>query len=622
MREHDVPEPRRAPRRAGFDTLANVNVLAASAVVDELVRAGLREVCISPGSRSAPLTLAFDADERVSTTVHVDERCGGFYALGLARASRRPVALVCTSGSAAAHYLPAVIEAFETGIPLVVLTADRPVPLLDSGSPQTTDQYSLFGTHVRRFQDVECPRSEARWMRWLRGRVCRVMEFAQTGRPGPVHMNFHFDEPLSGIQEGAERLRALAKEDPLAAYGRPGGRPFSPWAGAELRPSGPALEELEELVRTKDRGVIVVGPLDANSEESEAIRFLARSLGVPVLVDPLSGLRSVGVDEDFLITSYDAFLRDEEVAGGLAPEWVLRLGRVPTSKALVRWMDRHRDAALVVVDEQGRREDPNHSGAFFIRARTAATCGLLGTVLRAGYELSGVRREWSAAWRAADSAAAGVLSRGAADAPAGFEGRLVPMLAECLPAGTTLLAASSMPIRELDTFLRPTSRPLRLLSNRGVNGIDGLVSTTLGVAAATEGPTVGLLGDLAFLHDLSGLAAVARTGVCATIIVINNGGGGIFQYLPVAETEAPTDELFVAEHEHSFAAAAELYGLDYFCPRGEDELAALLHTSPNSGTARLVELVVAREASAARHKALWAAAAAAARQVLTSPERG
>ena len=167
MREHDVPEPRRAPRRAGFDTLANVNVLAASAVVDELVRAGLREVCISPGSRSAPLTLAFDADERVSTTVHVDERCGGFYALGLARASRRPVALVCTSGSAAAHYLPAVIEAFETGIPLVVLTADRPVPLLDSGSPQTTDQYSLFGTHVRRFQDVECPRSEARWMRWL-----------------------------------------------------------------------------------------------------------------------------------------------------------------------------------------------------------------------------------------------------------------------------------------------------------------------------------------------------------------------------------------------------------------------------------------------------------------------
>jgi len=589
-----------------FDRLANVNIMAASAAIDELVRCGLRDVCISPGSRSAPLTLAFNGDQRVRTHVHVDERCAGFYALGVARATRRPVALVCTSGSAAGHYLPAVIEAYETGVPLVVITADRPLELLDSGSPQTTDQYGLFGNHVQCFQAIECPRPEARWMRWLRGRICRVLEAAQTARPGPVHLNFHFDEPLSTVQVDSDRLHALAEADSIAAFGRPDGRPFSPWASAELRPSGSALEELAELVRSKERGVLVVGPLDANSEESQAIAFLARALGVPVLADPLSGLRRPAASGVALITAYDAFLREDGVAVELEPEWILRLGRVPTSKALVQWMARHHAARLVVVDEQGRREDPNHSGALFVRARTAATCGVLGTAIRAGFTPSEHRNEWTNKWVRVDEAAAGTLSLGCADAPDSFEGRLVELLGTELPEGSTLLAASSMPIRELDTFLRGGESALRVVSNRGVNGIDGLVSTAFGIGSAVEGPMVALLGDLAFLHDVGGLAAVARSGATGTLLIVNNGGGGIFDYLPVAETSAPTGEFFVAEHGHAFHGAAELYGLEYHAPTNVEDLALLLRRSSRN-KARIIELVVDRKSSVAYHKALWTA---------------
>ncbi len=618
MRTRSETRTGRRARRDGFEATANRNALAAAAMMDELVRAGVRDVCVSPGSRNAPLVLAAEANADLGVHVHVDERCGSFYALGLARAARRPVALVCTSGSAAAHWHPAVIEAFETGVPLILLTADRPPELRDVGAPQTTQQHGLYGEHVLRFQAIGLPRPTADWMRWLRGRVCRLVEIAQGPPAGPVHVDVHFDEPLSAARIDGDVPDALVAGDPVAAFGRPDGRPFAPWAPAELRPSGAALEELAELARSRPRGAIVVGPLDANDEERAAIAFLARATGLPLLADPLSGLRRPAPEGVATIGSYDAFLRDGDVAAALRPEWILRLGRMPTSKALTQWMGRHRDARLVVVDQDGRREDPNHAGALFVRARTAATCGVLGTAVRdAGATAdpgpADARAAWTARWRAADAAAAEALAAGCGDesAPDHFEGGIVDLLAELLPADATILAASSMPVRELDAFLRPDGRPLRVLSNRGVNGIDGLVSTAFGVDAGADGPMVALLGDLATLHDVGGFAAVPRLGRGGTILVINNGGGGIFSYLPLARTGANVDDLFATQHDLGFRGAAQMFGLEYLAPATTAELRRHLEDT-RAEDARLIEIVVDRDASVAHHRVLWAAGAAAA----------
>ena len=394
-------------------------------------------------------------------------------------------------------------------------------------------------------------------------------------------------------------------------HGRPDGRPFAQWASAELRPSGPALEQIAGLVRGQARGVIVVGPMDATLEEATAIPFLADALRVPVLVDPLSGLRRPAHGAAELITSYDGFLRSEPVAEALRPAWILRLGRVPTSKALVQWMHRHRDAELVVIDDQGRHDDPNHAGALFVRARTAALCGVLGTAVRGRLCEQPDRTRWLDRWRRVDRAAGHALQDD--DGPL-LEDRLVRLLGEQAPAHAVLHVASSMPVRELDSFLRPGSRPLRVLSSRGVNGIDGQVSTALGTAAARVGPVWALLGDLSTLHDVGGLAAAARLDLDATIVVVNNGGGAIFEYLPLAQTEAPMDELFVATHEHRFEQAAAMFGLDYLAPTTSAELAQALAT-PAKGV-RIIEVAVDRRASVARHLDLWTRAAAAAETAL------
>ncbi|MCP4871532.1 MAG: 2-succinyl-5-enolpyruvyl-6-hydroxy-3-cyclohexene-1-carboxylic-acid synthase [Proteobacteria bacterium] len=604
-----------ARRRRQFDPLANRNVLASTAIFDELARAGVRDVCMSPGSRNAPLAISADARADLNVHVHVDERCASFFALGLARAGRRPVALVCTSGSAAAHWYPAVIEAYETGVPLILITADRPPELRDIGAPQTTQQHSMYGDHVLRFGAIGLPRPESDWLRWLRGRICRMVEIAQGPTAGPVHLDVHFDEPLSAVTIEGDVPASLIEADPVAVHGRPDGRPFAPWAPAEFRPSGAALEEMADLVRTQPRGVIVVGPLDAQDEERAAIAFLARAAGVPVLTDPLSGLRRPAPAGIASITSYDAFLRGDAVAQALKPDWILRLGRMPTSKALTQWMGRHRDARLVVVDEQGRREDPNHAGALFVRARTAATCGVLGTAVRDLAATSDERDAWTARWKAVDGAASDALEGGCLDAPDHFEGGIIGLLSQLLPADATLLAASSMPVRELDAFLRPDGRPLRILANRGVNGIDGLVSTAFGIDAASDGPMVALLGDLATLHDLGGFAAVARLGSTGTIIVVNNAGGGIFSYLPLAKTDAPMDTLFATEHDLGFRHTAAMFGLEYLAPATTAELAEHLADCTND-RARLIEIIVDKDDSVAHHRLLWAAAAAAAEAAL------
>jgi 2-succinyl-5-enolpyruvyl-6-hydroxy-3-cyclohexene-1-carboxylate synthase len=456
-----------------------------------------------------------------------------------------------------------------------------------------------------------------------------------------VHLNLAFDEPLSAADSEGAALAALAAAEPAAVWGRPDGAPWAPATAA-----GPAVLPPDEMQRLAERlrggrGLVVAGPLGADEISPPSVLAFARACGAPLLADALSGLRGArlaGVpprpapsspglpskEPSPILSAADLFLRDASLAQALRPDWILRLGRTPTSKAVQRWMAQHGEAPQFVVDSRGRREDPEHLGVRFLRAEPAPL--LLG-LARALAESPDPGGAWAASWQAAESAARAEVEAAVADGTAPPEAVLVRELADRLPAAARMLAASSMPVRELESFLAPAS-PARgcpdIAANRGLNGIDGLVSTLFGMAAARGpgAPVVGLLGDLAMLHDLGGLAAAPRLGLAPSFVVLNNGGGAIFEHLPVAATGAPMAELFVAEHSLAFEGAARMFGLDYRVSDEPREI-ALAASAPSSGRARLLELRVDRARSREAHQLLWRrasqASAAAARNVHPNP---
>ncbi len=586
----------------------NRNLLATRVLIDELVRCGVRDLCLSPGSRSAPIALAAHGDDRIAVTVHTDERCGSFFALGLARAAGRPVALCCTSGTAGANYLPAVIEAAQSRIPLVILTADRPPELLDCGAPQTMNQADLFGRHVRFAQAIGEPRPEASWLRWLRTRVDRAVEAATGTHAGPVHLDLHFSEPLSAAIVDGGVSGAIAQQDPAGALGRSDGRPLSPWTESLPTVARIDLNRIGERLGSARRPVIIAGPSAVRDLAGyEAVLGLAQLLGAPILADPLSRLRT-GTGSP-VISGYDAFLRSPAVADALVPDVVLHLGRTPTCKHTWLWLERHRGVHRIAIDPSLEREDPSLGGTEFVRADAGWVAAALAPRMRRSMADS----EWLQRWVEADAAVDVARAEVFEDGPSSFEPHLFEALSEAMPGNGRLLVASSMPIRQLDAFW--AGGPQQVVANRGVNGIDGLVSTAFGTAAADESrPTWAVIGDLALLHDLGGLIAAPRLGLGLVLVVINNGGGGIFSYLPLASTEAAEaggalEPLFLTPHATTFESAAQMFGLDYTRPTNREELREAL--TQVDGRTRLVEFTVNREDSVDGHRRFWAQVAEA-----------
>jgi 2-succinyl-5-enolpyruvyl-6-hydroxy-3-cyclohexene-1-carboxylate synthase len=506
------------------------------AFVDELVRCGLREACTSPGSRSTPLVLTLAREARVRATSHLDERCAAFFALGLAKASGVPPVLACTSGTAAANYAPAVIEAHEARVPLLVLTADRPPELRDVGAGQTIDQVKLYGSAAKWFFEVDDhPASPAR-VRWLRQLACRAFWTAVDGRPGPVHLNFAFREPLIPDPGGV----------PDIASGREGGRPWVTRPRTRVEAGEALLDGLAGELRARPRALVVAGRAERDPGLGPAVAAFCERAGLPLLAEPLSGARRGAA----AIAHYDALLRDAGWAGAHAPELVLRVGDLPTSKPLRTWLA-GLDALQVSFDPEAAWQDPAGAVGTIVAADPRAVLDAL--------DAPPAGAGWLDDWRAADRAAA----RAIADVlgPAGLsEPRVAAELGAGLPADATLVVASSMPVRDVETFFPARPDPFRVLSNRGANGIDGTVSTAFGVAAASAGPTVLLIGDVALAHDVGGLLAARRTGTKLVIVLLDNDGGGIFHFLPVAGEGREFVDHVATPHGLDFAHAAALYG--------------------------------------------------------------
>lgn len=559
--------------------------------VDELVRSGVRDTVISPGSRSTPIALLAAEHPRMRTWTIVDERSAAFFALGLAKAKRGPVALLCTSGTAAANYYPAVAEAFIGRVPLVVLTADRPHELREVGAPQTIRQIGAYGDHVKWFFEMPIPEADDNMIRHARMTASRAAAVSAAAPQGPVHLNFPLREPL---------LPNLSSPS-LWSGGREEERTYTIVSGRSGAVSDEQIGEAVAEWSAHERGVIICGPHDEPGY-AEAVASLAELLQYPILSDPLSQLRSGRHPQDAVIDGYDAFLRDERTAALLAPEVIVRFGAMPVSKALLQYIQRHPNARMTVVDEGEGWRDPTLLAARMISAEPGALCRAAAERLhRRVPHRNG--SGWMNCWRELQEMARSTMGE-ALEFQALFEGRTFMELRELLPSGSVLYVGNSMPIRDLDTFFAATGKDVRILGNRGANGIDGLISSALG-ASVSGAPTVLVLGDLAFHHDMSGLLAAKLHGLSLTIVLINNDGGGIFSFLPQAELpERRFEQLFGTPAGLDYAHAAAMYGGVFTRIASWEQFRSALARSFAEGGLHIIEIPTERRSNVAMHREL------------------
>jgi 2-succinyl-5-enolpyruvyl-6-hydroxy-3-cyclohexene-1-carboxylate synthase len=548
------------------------------ALCDEFARCGMTDACTSPGSRSSPIVLSLVREQRIRCFSHIDERSAGFFALGAAKAAGRPVALACTSGTAAANYTPAVIEAHEARIPLIVLTADRPPELRDLGAGQTIDQLKLYGSAVKWFVELGVHEATPENLRWIRQLACRAYITAGEGRPGPVHINLPFRDPLI---LGNEVL-------PPDGTGRPGGRPLV--TATPLTPTAAPLRALPP------HGIVVAGRQERDAALGQTIARFAERADYPLLADPLSGARHGPA----AIARYDLLLRDEAFTASARPDLVIRVGDLPTSKPLRTWLASLQDVEQIAFDPEDAWQDPAATLSERLLADPGAT-------LDAWAPTTPADPDWLAQWRAADDAATTVIQR-ALGSDELSEPFVAARLGEWLPPEATLFVASSMPIRDVELYFGAHELAPRVLSNRGANGIDGTVSSAFGVAAVSGGPVALLIGDVALAHDIGGLLAARRHDLALTIVLLNNDGGGIFHFLPVAGETDAFEEHVATPHGLDFTHAAALYGLGYTRATTAQQLKEAIAGSIGQRTTDIIEVRTDREENLALHRRLAAAA--------------
>lgn len=563
-------------------------------LVDSLAAGGVRDACLAPGSRSAPLALLLDAHPAVAVWTHLDERSAGFFALGLARARRAPVALVATSGTAAANLLPAVVEACLSHVPLVVLTADRPPELRDAGAAQTIYQVGLYGRYAKWSHELAVPsRAGDDDAGYAFSVAARATLAARTSPAGPVHLNVPLREPL--VHENATLPRYALTSLGVAV---PAPRP----------PDPTAVDALAADLAAVERGLIVAGPQDDPALPA-AVARLARVTGYPVLADPLSLVRFGTHDRALVVDAYDEFLRDERLAADLVPEIFLRLGDTPTSKPLQQYLARNARAHQVLLPGDTVWSDPDFVAREVIAGDLGLACDALADALEARSARGAGR--WAARWRAIDERAGQALATWMAALAEPFEGQAVAALAGLLPDGATLVAGNSMPVRDLDSFARGSAKAIRPIANRGANGIDGVVSTALGASAGSPGPLALAVGDVSFVHDLGGLLAARAHGLRATILLLNNDGGGIFSFLPVAAHRERFERLFGMPHGLDLSAASDLFGVHFERPTTPAALSSSLAAALAADGVSVVEVRTDRERNVTLHRAAHAAVARA-----------
>jgi 2-succinyl-5-enolpyruvyl-6-hydroxy-3-cyclohexene-1-carboxylate synthase len=565
-----------------FDVVArsNVNAVWGALTIEVLARLGVECVVTSPGSRSTPLVVAAARNPKIETLSILDERSASFFALGHAKQTHRPVALICTSGSAPANYLPAVVEASMSGTPLLLLSADRPPELRDCSSGQTIDQLKLFGNYVRGFREMALPDVREGMLDYLRQSLVHAVNLSLGPDAGPVHLNFPFRDPLSPELEDP---RPVISESSLERA-----------AAIQLRPCesvhslGRIDSVLLERLSSHREGVILIGALNPPGGDdlfADTVVMIAEKLGWPVLCDVLNPLRHHVGGNRLLVTSYDAFLRDSETANRMRPTAFLQIGTLPTSKVLRAWLSTL-DAVSFLCSLRPINTDPLHGVATPIYSDVHS--------LAEQIEDQSISNEWIESWADIEVRTRETLSTRLEAVDALFEGKVSALLSRHLPVGTPVFMASSMSVRYAEYFWAPGSRAYSIFCNRGANGIDGTLGTAMGVAHNAK-PAVLLTGDLAFLHDANSMLASGELKGSLTIILINNCGGGIFEHLPIASMDPPFEKYFATPQRVNSAKLCEAYGVEHQNVSDWDGLLKAIRQLPKAGL-RVLELFTDRKA--------------------------
>jgi 2-succinyl-5-enolpyruvyl-6-hydroxy-3-cyclohexene-1-carboxylate synthase len=569
----------------------NLNSLWASVLVETLARSGVRCAVVSPGSRSTPLAIAFAAHPGIDAIPVLDERSAAFFALGLAKQRLQPVALICTSGTATANFFPAIIEAYESGVPLLVLTADRPPELRACASGQTIDQQKLYGGYAGFHHELAAPELIESQLRYLRQTVAHAVMRTLVPVAGAVHLNVPFRDPLPPIADDGAAGRLASSIDWELFF-------------SHLAPVTSALPAgLPPHLVPDVHGAIVVGPAQPGDVDAyiRCVGVIAGKLGWPVLADALSPLRHHLAAVPNLITTYDIVLRNENAAERLRPEVVLCLGAWPTSKILRAWLEASGAVTWMVTERADNRD------ALHMRARhIALALPMLASLLPTAIDVNGYQRMWA---RYEDKVRPALDAR-LRSVESSFEPKATWLLAQHLPSRTAVFIANSMPVRDAEYVWPAGDRGLRAFSNRGANGIDGTLSTALGVTHGTDKPAVLLTGDLALLHDTNGFLIRPKFRGSLTIVLINNRGGGIFDHLPVAQFEPPFEEFFATPQDVDFSRLCSGYGVDHVLVRDWPHFTELISALPPTGV-RVLEVRTDRKADAAARKTLFAELAAA-----------
>lgn len=556
-----------------------------AAFVAELSKTGVKDVVISPGSRSTPMALVIAEHPDLRTHILVDERSASFFALGIAKETLKPVALLCTSGTAAANYYPAVIEASISRVPLIVLTADRPHELRDVGAPQAIDQIHLYGKNVKWFVEMAPPEKTEDMIRYARTVCKRAAATASSYPQGPVHLNFPFREPLIPIMDG----------NMFEIPERPGG--FVEIETGHLAFTDETFARIGEELASSERGIIVCGQIES-SEFAEAVTALAAKLQFPILADPLSQLRSGEHDGSHIIDAYDAILRSEDAKEALKPEVVIRFGAMPISKALTIFMKENRNARQFVVDGSAGWREPTMSASEMLYCDEALFCKKTTNIAKSSGDSNYLNN-----WLAVNEAARGQLTS-ISEVQELSEGKLFHELAKMLPEGATLFVGNSMPIRDLDSFFLFNKKNIKVMANRGANGIDGTVSTALGVASVSQ-PCYLVLGDLTFYHDLNGLLAAKLYDLNINILLINNNGGGIFSFLPQAKEPKHFEMLFGTPLDLDFRHIVEMYKGKYDLIKDWEHFSEVFTQNTTVGGLKVMEIQTARDSNVEEHRDLW-----------------
>ncbi len=558
--------------------------------IDELVRVGVTTAVISPGSRSTPMAILMAEHPKMDVYVNIDERSAAFFALGIAKEKKTPVAILCTSGTAAANYYPAIVEASISRVPLLVLTADRPHELRDVGAPQAIDQIHIYGKYAKWFVEMALPEDTNEMIKYARTMAARATGKSLTAPAGPVHLNFPFREPLIPNIDADNLWNRGAFNNPKhvnVLIGRP------------------AIDEshssyLFEFFSSYEKGVIICGE-QVSEEFSEYITKVASLFGFPILADPLSQLRSGSHSKEYIIDCYDTFLRNQEFTKTYQPDIIIRFGAMPISKALLQYVKANEGCKQIVIDSDGGWREPTLSASEMVYCDEVEFCkGMLAL----GQNKDIAKTNWTNDWILINEITKSELMS-IQNEEILAEGKVIVELKRLLSTNSTLFIGNSMPIRDVDSFFTNTEKALKIMANRGANGIDGTISTALGVSASSSNRLVLVIGDLTFFHDLNGLLAAKQYSIPITIVLINNNGGGIFSFLPQAKEEKHFETLFGTPLDLDFEHVVKMYGGNFTRINTWESFARALLLADEKQGISVIEVPSVREENVTIHRTLW-----------------